>query len=215
MGGCYGCGTPWRSGWLYCRHCGLDREQALIGAVSASGAGVSKGIGSEGIELPIEEKISCPNCGGPIKPYSRYCELCGGSVDPATGIPEKSPHPERPFQDNIPEEVASAGVGQRFEKAPGGRWSRRTKDAGGEGEKEAALRSVNRKDREGVAKRARPVDDPSRQEQAIWWRAGVLVVGIVLLGLLGWWYWQGTETTGGKVSEGLGRSIPEGMVLVP
>ena len=209
VGGCHGCGTPWRSGWLYCRHCGLDREQALIGAVSASGAGVSKGLGSEGIELVVEERITCPSCGGPIKPYSRYCESCGGSVELATALAE------RPFQEPIQEEITSPGADQRSSAAVGRRWSRRTKDAVGEGERGPALRPTNRKDREERTESARPIDKSQQQVQPVWWQRGLLVMGILLLGLLGWWYWQGTKTSGGETEEGLGRSIPEGMVLVP
>ncbi len=85
VGGCYGCGTPWRSGWLYCRKCGLDRDQALIGPVSASADGVLK-VSPPGVpETPIEveiEQVPCPVCGVEIKPYSRFCEACGGSISP-------------------------------------------------------------------------------------------------------------------------------------
>lgn len=209
VGGCYGCGTPWRSGWLYCRHCGLDREQALIGAVSASGSGVSKGIANDGIELAIEVKTSCPSCGGPIKPYSRYCEICGGGVDLSTGLPEKS------FRESVREEIASPEVDQRSSPVGERRWSRRTKDAVGEDGSEPTLRSVGRKDREGGVESARPVDESPRQGLLTSWRMGLLVTGFVLVGLLGWWYWQGMETTGGEAEESVDRSIPEGMVLVP
>ena len=220
VGGCYGCGTPWRSGWLYCRHCGLDREQALIGAVSASGAGVSKGIGSEEIELATEEKVSCPSCGGPIKPYSRYCEICGGSVDLATAAAERS------FLEDVPEEMPSSQLGQTPDNAAPRQWRRRTKDAVGEGERGPMLPSANRqpsvdrKDQEAGAESARSIDDSRRKGQPIWWRLelplmGILLLGLLLLGLLGWWYWQGPETTGGEAGEAVGRSIPEGMVLVP
>ena len=53
VGGCYGCGTSWRSGWLYCRTCGLDRDQALMGSVSASAGGVSSA--SPAVEHEVEE----------------------------------------------------------------------------------------------------------------------------------------------------------------
>jgi formylglycine-generating enzyme required for sulfatase activity len=197
----------------------LDREQALIGAVSASGSGVSKGIGSEGVELAIEEKVSCPSCGGPIKPYSRYCEICGGSVDPGTAKPERSSQPEESYEEDLPEEIPSPGVSPKTDKAVGRRWSRRTKDAVGdavgENERGPTLLSANRKDREGGMGSGRRVDESPQQRTPIWWGVGLLVTGLVLLGLFGWWYWQGTETTGGEVEEGVGRPIPEGMVLVP
>jgi formylglycine-generating enzyme required for sulfatase activity len=82
VGGCYGCGTSWRSGWLYCRTCGLDRDQALMGSVSASAGGVSSA--SPAVEHEVEEieKVPCPSCGETIKPYSRFCEVCGGSISP-------------------------------------------------------------------------------------------------------------------------------------
>ncbi|MFN9743932.1 MAG: SUMF1/EgtB/PvdO family nonheme iron enzyme [Acidobacteriota bacterium] len=85
VGGCYGCGTPWRSGWLYCRKCGLDRDQALMGPLSASADGVSKvappGKPEEVVEDEVE-KVPCPVCNVTIKPYSRFCEACGGSIAP-------------------------------------------------------------------------------------------------------------------------------------
>ena len=82
VGGCYGCGTAWRSGWLYCRKCGLDRDQALIGPVSASGKGVAEVIIAQPETLDDPGRIPCPACATPIRPYSRYCETCGGSVSP-------------------------------------------------------------------------------------------------------------------------------------
>lgn len=82
VGGCYGCGTSWRSGWLYCRTCGLDRDQALMGAVSASAGGVSSSAPRIEVEVEEIEKIPCPSCGETIKPYSRFCEVCGGSISP-------------------------------------------------------------------------------------------------------------------------------------
>ena len=84
VGGCYGCGTPWRSGWLYCRKCGLDRDQALIGPVSASAEGVAEGVVEQGDEVEEVERIPCPACGIPLRPYSRFCESCGGSVSPSS-----------------------------------------------------------------------------------------------------------------------------------
>ena len=232
VGGCYGCGTPWRSGWLYCRHCGLDREQALIGAVSASGAGVSKGIGSEGIELAIEAKVLCPTCGGPIKPYSRFCEICGGGVDSTTASAERSAPPRpsvKSMEEDLQGEVESVGDEHRPSVAASGRkWNRRTKDAAGEvGGKEAPLPAtartsgpggLNRKGRAGEvgpAERGRAIDQAPRRGQASRWKTGLLLMAIVLLGSLGWWYWPGEERTARIAEDELGGSIPEGMVLVP
>jgi len=82
VGGCYGCGTSWRSGWLYCRTCGLDRDQALMGSVSTSAGGVSSGSPAVKLEVEEIERVPCPSCGETIKPYSRFCEVCGGSISP-------------------------------------------------------------------------------------------------------------------------------------
>lgn len=91
VGGCYGCGTPWRSGWLYCRKCGLDRDQALMGPLSASAGGVLpvKPLQTSGDLEDDEEvdgeslgRIPCPACEVAIKPYSRFCEACGASIAP-------------------------------------------------------------------------------------------------------------------------------------
>lgn len=95
VGACYGCGTPWRSGWLYCKHCGLDRDQAMMAPVSTSVGSISPAAAISSEETGESEKIPCPSCGVGIKPYSRYCEACGRSVAPLSR-PFSSPFPPPP-----------------------------------------------------------------------------------------------------------------------
>jgi formylglycine-generating enzyme required for sulfatase activity len=235
VGGCYGCGTPWRSGWLYCRHCGLDRDQALIGPVSASGAGVSRGIGSELLESESEERIPCPACGGAIKPYSRYCEVCGGSVAPLSvpldqpkdwpkGWPTGQPASQLSSwiegtkdgesTETVNEELArslkgASHQGKPSERVLGKRWSRRTQDAGGEEGGDTPSTPLIHKE----ARQATPPPEVGRPLLFSRWIWGTL--GLVLLGLLAWWYGSSEPRPEAARLETGSVSVPEGMVLIP
>jgi len=46
---------------------------------------------SESEELPDVDKVSCKRCGAAAKPFSRYCETCGNTLDLLKGIPPKEP----------------------------------------------------------------------------------------------------------------------------
>jgi formylglycine-generating enzyme required for sulfatase activity len=87
VGACYHCGTSWRSGWLFCKTCGLDRDRALLRSTStpAQTAPPKKAAGEE---LPEIEKIFCKRCGTSAKPYSRFCETCGNTLD----LPKDAPN---------------------------------------------------------------------------------------------------------------------------
>jgi formylglycine-generating enzyme required for sulfatase activity len=86
VGACYHCGTSWRSGWLFCKTCGLDRERALLRSTSlpAPPAAVQR---SPADELPEVEKVFCKRCGTVAKPYSRFCEGCGGTIEAPKDAP--------------------------------------------------------------------------------------------------------------------------------
>ncbi|MFZ4793119.1 MAG: SUMF1/EgtB/PvdO family nonheme iron enzyme [Blastocatellia bacterium] len=124
VGGCYGCGTSWRSGWLYCRTCGLDRDQALMGSVSASAGGVSSA--SPAVELEVEEieRVPCPSCGETIKPYSRFCEVCGGSISPFSRPMSAAFHADltgmRSVPGDVPGDVVSEPEPVAHEAEPNG-----------------------------------------------------------------------------------------------
>ncbi|MGH9854089.1 MAG: SUMF1/EgtB/PvdO family nonheme iron enzyme [Blastocatellia bacterium] len=82
VGACYHCGTSWRSGWLFCKICGLDRDRALLLPTSLPAAAPSqKTLAAEVEQLPQLEKIFCKRCGAESKPYSRFCETCGNTLD--------------------------------------------------------------------------------------------------------------------------------------
>jgi hypothetical protein len=44
---------------------------------------------SEAEELPDVAKVSCKRCGAMAKPFSRYCETCGNTLDLLKGDPKK------------------------------------------------------------------------------------------------------------------------------
>jgi serine/threonine-protein kinase len=46
---------------------------------------------SEVEELPDIAKVSCKRCGAMAKPFSRYCETCGNTLDFSKGVPPKDP----------------------------------------------------------------------------------------------------------------------------
>jgi gamma-glutamyl hercynylcysteine S-oxide synthase len=82
IGACYHCGTSWRTGWLFCKNCGLDRDRALLLSTStpfAASAPLKKSGAPE--ELPEAVKVRCKHCGAEAKPYSRFCEACGRSIN--------------------------------------------------------------------------------------------------------------------------------------
>lgn len=84
IGACYHCGTSWRSGWIYCKNCGLDRKRALLLSTSTpspSGTGgANAGISQQLEEFPELSKINCKSCGAEAKPYSKFCEACGANL---------------------------------------------------------------------------------------------------------------------------------------
>jgi formylglycine-generating enzyme required for sulfatase activity len=46
---------------------------------------------SEAEEFPEIAKVSCKRCGAAAKPFSRYCETCGNTLDLLRGVPPKEP----------------------------------------------------------------------------------------------------------------------------
>lgn len=91
VGACYHCGASWRSGWLFCKTCGIDRDHALLLPTSmpAGSAPARDANASEAEELPEIAKVSCKRCGATAKPFSRYCETCGNTLDLSKGAPLK------------------------------------------------------------------------------------------------------------------------------
>ncbi len=81
IGACYHCGTSWRSGWIYCKNCGLDRKRALLLSTSTpSPGGPAAGMPPQPEEVPEFTKTNCKSCGAEAKPYSRFCEACGSNL---------------------------------------------------------------------------------------------------------------------------------------
>lgn len=76
-GSCHNCGTYWRSSWLFCKRCGLDRDRALqltlaaASKTSAFNAGVTREIVADA------NAPRCSYCGAEIMPHSHFCENCG------------------------------------------------------------------------------------------------------------------------------------------
>ncbi len=81
IGACYHCGTSWRSGWIYCKNCGLDRKRALLLSTSTpSPGGPTSGAQQQAEDVPEITKTNCKSCGTEAKPYSRFCEACGHNL---------------------------------------------------------------------------------------------------------------------------------------
>lgn len=82
IGACYHCGTSWRSGWLFCKTCGLDRKRALLLSTSTPSAeSLNTNIPQQIEEFVETSTINCKTCGTEAKPYSRFCEVCGGRFE--------------------------------------------------------------------------------------------------------------------------------------
>lgn len=76
-GSCCHCGTYWRSSWLFCKRCGLDRDRALqlgaasLGKTSTASAAVARELRS------AVANLQCKYCGAETPPHSHFCENCG------------------------------------------------------------------------------------------------------------------------------------------
>lgn len=83
IGACHHCGTSWRSGWLFCKNCGLDRDHALMPRVSTpSSPGATKMEVIAALEDFLKvDKLYCPKCGVEAKPFSKFCESCGMTME--------------------------------------------------------------------------------------------------------------------------------------
>ncbi|MGE0132639.1 MAG: SUMF1/EgtB/PvdO family nonheme iron enzyme [Blastocatellales bacterium] len=91
VGACYHCGTSWRSGWLFCKTCGLDRDHALLLPTSMPGAPSSaRTLSGAAEEMTEIVKVFCKRCGAAAKPYSRFCETCGNTI----GLPKEAAEEE-------------------------------------------------------------------------------------------------------------------------
>ncbi|HEX5081201.1 MAG TPA: SUMF1/EgtB/PvdO family nonheme iron enzyme [Blastocatellia bacterium] len=120
VGACYHCGASWRSGWLFCRTCGIDRDRALLlptsrPAAMSAGASQSRDAGvSEAEELPDIAKVSCKRCGAMAKPFSRYCETCGNTLDLSKGVSSTEPAEDEKDQGMITGKLVVPPVAAAF-----------------------------------------------------------------------------------------------------
>jgi formylglycine-generating enzyme required for sulfatase activity len=103
VGACYHCGASWRSDWLFCKTCGIDRERALLPPISAPASPARfRSSDLKFVEqISRVEKVHCPDCSAEAKPFSRYCETCGINLESeSTGklwlALETSSLPEKP-----------------------------------------------------------------------------------------------------------------------
>jgi serine/threonine-protein kinase len=71
----------------------MDRERALLlpNSMPAEAPPSQDTTASEAEELPDIAKVSCKRCGAMAKPFSRYCETCGNTLDLSKGVPPKEP----------------------------------------------------------------------------------------------------------------------------
>ncbi len=101
IGACYHCGASWRGGWLFCRTCGIDRDHALMAPASMpAGPTPSRDANPFRAEESLEiTKVFCKRCGALAKPFSRYCETCGNTLDLSKAVPPKEPAKDEPFAD--------------------------------------------------------------------------------------------------------------------
>ena len=91
-GSCHNCGTYWRSSWLFCKRCGLDRDRALqltlaaASKTSAFNAGVTR-------EIVADASVArCGYCGAETTPHSHFCENCGmRQTKPVNGATTSKP----------------------------------------------------------------------------------------------------------------------------
>lgn len=137
IGACVGCGTPWRSAWLYCRDCGTDREHALqfksapappeqavptvtMEAVSADS------IAAENVYVPetnpvidldamvreaTGDVLRCARCGAEALPYAQFCEICGAGLGNGSAPePQDNARTSAPFSSSASTEAPDPGA---------------------------------------------------------------------------------------------------------
>jgi formylglycine-generating enzyme required for sulfatase activity len=115
VGACYHCGTSWRSDWLFCKTCGLDRDRALMPPISAPASPVPLRADDLKVveELPRIEKVLCPECDAEAKPYSRFCESCGINLEieiqGKLWLTHETSSPEIKSEEPIPITVPASG----------------------------------------------------------------------------------------------------------
>jgi len=85
IGACFQCGTLWRSPWLYCRSCGLDRDHALelVSAPALPDQAVPT-VGMDAISIapkPVDSGLRCPRCSAETLPNAQFCEDCGQNLN--------------------------------------------------------------------------------------------------------------------------------------
>ncbi|HQR32945.1 MAG TPA: SUMF1/EgtB/PvdO family nonheme iron enzyme [Blastocatellia bacterium] len=104
IGACYHCGASWRSGWIYCKNCGLDRKRALLLSTSTPASGtLNVEVSQQLEEFPELSKTNCKSCGAEAKPYSRFCEACGNNLVGSSSSKSESAPPPSSFPQVSPE----------------------------------------------------------------------------------------------------------------
>lgn len=82
IGTCHNCGIFWRSSWLYCKNCGMARDNALFSPDTQSAIPT---IFTD-IYQPRQDvsnsvaELHCHYCGTEVRTGSRFCEACGGKL---------------------------------------------------------------------------------------------------------------------------------------
>ena len=91
IGTCHNCGVSWRSAWLFCKHCGMARANALVtSAASLPPASAVPTVTMNAFQPEVElaeadkAKSHCPYCAAEVMPNSHFCEACGGKLRTAT-----------------------------------------------------------------------------------------------------------------------------------
>lgn len=76
-GSCCNCGTYWRSSWLFCKRCGLDRDRALqLGLASTAKTSAASAAVARELRSAVAN-LHCSYCGAETPPNSHFCENCG------------------------------------------------------------------------------------------------------------------------------------------
>ena len=95
IGACHVCGILWRSAWLYCKHCGAERDRALQLSSVPPPQSAMPTLPTEVylpetkvVPPPVAETVlmpvRCPSCSADALPLSRFCDICGASLDAVT-----------------------------------------------------------------------------------------------------------------------------------
>lgn len=92
IGRCLNCGSEWRQGWQFCRHCGVFSANALVDEAVSTPVALAAYVHTSGpLFVPLEAEPAtsrrCPECEAGLMAEANFCNQCGIRVRPTAVEP--------------------------------------------------------------------------------------------------------------------------------